>query len=80
MINSRSNSMFYYTSLNVKNRFFPKVKAFGTIEIGDNVFVAPNAIFTKFVHSNIIAGGMTAMFLKEKKLDKNKVYAQYHKS
>ena len=59
--------------------FGPGAKAFGKIEIGDNVFVAPNAVVTKSVPSNSIVGGIPAKVLKEKRLEENKVYAQYHK-
>lgn len=59
--------------------FGPGAKAFGKIEIGDNVFVAPNAVVTKDVPSNCIVGGIPAKFIKEKKLEDNKTYAKYHK-
>lgn len=59
--------------------FGPGAKAFGKIEIGDNVFVAPNAVVTKDVSSNCIVGGIPAKFIKERKLEDNKVYVKYHK-
>lgn len=46
--------------------FGPGAKAFGNITIGDNVFVAPNAVVTKDVPSNVIVGGIPAKILKEK--------------
>ena len=49
--------------------FGPGAKAFGKITIGNNVFVAPNAVLTKDVPDNVIVGGVPAKILKEK--DKN---------
>lgn len=46
--------------------FGPGAKAFGNITIGDNVFVAPNAVVTKDVPSNVIVGGIPAKIIKEK--------------
>lgn len=40
--------------------FGPGAKAFGDISIGDNVFVAPNAVVTKDVPDNCIVGGIPA--------------------
>ena len=60
--------------------FGPGAKAFGKIEIGDNVFVAPNAVVTKDIPSNCIVSGVPAKLIKEKKLEDNKTYAKYHKN
>ena len=46
--------------------FGPGAKAFGKIEIGDNVFVAPNAVVTKDVPDNCIVGGIPAKIIKYK--------------
>ena len=46
--------------------FGPGAKAFGSIVIGDNVFVAPNAVVTKDVQNNCIVGGVPARILKMK--------------
>lgn len=46
--------------------FGPGAKAFGSIFIGNNVFVAPNAVVTKDVPDNCIVGGVPAKFIKEK--------------
>lgn len=46
--------------------FGPGAKAFGKITIGDNVFVAPNAVVTKDVPSNCIVGGVPAKIIKTK--------------
>lgn len=46
--------------------FGPGAKAFGNITIGDNVFVAPNAVVTKDDPSNVIVGGIPAKIIKEK--------------
>lgn len=47
--------------------FAPGAKAFGDISIGDNVFVAPNAVVVKDVPDNCIVGGVPAKILKYKK-------------
>lgn len=47
--------------------FGPGAKAFGKITIGNNVFVAPNAVVTKDVPDNVIVGGIPAKILKDKK-------------
>lgn len=46
--------------------FGPGAKAFGKITIGDNVFVAPNAVVAKDVPSNVIVGGVPAKVIKER--------------
>ena len=46
--------------------FAPGAKAFGKITIGNNVFVAPNAVVTKDVPDNCIVGGIPAKILKNK--------------
>lgn len=46
--------------------FGPGAKAFGKITIGNNVFVAPNAVVTKDVPDNVIVGGIPAKIIKEK--------------
>lgn len=46
--------------------FGPGAKAFGNITIGNNVFVAPNAVVTKDIPDNCIVGGVPAKFIKEK--------------
>ena len=46
--------------------FGPGAKAFGNLEIGNNVFVAPNAVVTKNVPNNTIVGGIPATIIKNK--------------
>lgn len=46
--------------------FGPGAKAFGKITIGNNVFVAPNAVITKDIPDNVIVGGVPAKIIKEK--------------
>lgn len=46
--------------------FGPGAKAFGKITIGNNVFVAPNAVVTKDVPNNCIVGGIPAKIIKYK--------------
>lgn len=46
--------------------FAPGAKAFGNITIGNNVFVAPNAVVTKDIPDNVIVGGVPAKIIKEK--------------
>ena len=46
--------------------FAPGAKAFGKITIGNNVFVAPNAVVTKDVPENCVVGGVPAKILKYK--------------
>lgn len=46
--------------------FAPGAKAFGDIKIGNNVFVAPNAVVTKDVPDNVIVGGVPAKIIKKK--------------
>ena len=43
--------------------FGPGSKAFGSITIGNNVFVAPNAVVTKDVPENCVVGGVPAKIL-----------------
>jgi len=46
--------------------FGPGSKAFGKLTIGNNVFVAPNAVVTKDVPDNSIVAGVPARIIKEK--------------
>lgn len=46
--------------------FGPGAKAFGKIKIGNNVFVAPNAVVVKDVPENCVVGGIPAKILKNK--------------
>ena len=46
--------------------FAPGAKAFGGITIGNNVFVAPNAVVTKDVPDNVIVGGVPSKIIKYK--------------
>lgn len=46
--------------------FGPGAKAFGKITIGNNVFVAPNAVVTKDIPDNCIVGGIPAKIIKTK--------------
>lgn len=46
--------------------FAPHSMAFGKITIGNNVFVAPNAVVTKDVPDNCVVGGIPAKVLKVK--------------
>lgn len=46
--------------------FGPGSKAFGNLHIGNNVFVAPNAVITKDVPDNCIVGGIPAKIIKQK--------------
>lgn len=46
--------------------FGPGSKAFGKITIGDNVFVAPNAVVTKDIPSDCVVGGVPAKVIKQK--------------
>ena len=50
--------------------FGPGAKAFGKIAIGNNVFVAPNAVVTKDVPDNCIVGGIPAKIIKYKESKK----------
>ena len=47
--------------------FAPGAKAFGKITIGNNVFVAPNAVVTKDVPDNVVVGGVPAKIIKNRK-------------
>lgn len=46
--------------------FAPHSMAFGKITIGNNVFVAPNAVVTKDMPDNCVVGGTPAKVLKER--------------
>lgn len=46
--------------------FGPGSKAFGGLTIGNNVFVAPNAVVTRDVPDNCVMGGVPAKILKYK--------------
>lgn len=46
--------------------FGPGAKCFGKVEIGDNTFVAPNAVVTKSMPPNSIVGGIPAKVIKLK--------------
>lgn len=46
--------------------FGPGAKAFGKITIGNNVFVAPNAVVTKDIPENVIVGGVPAKIVKNR--------------
>lgn len=59
--------------------FGPGAKAFGKITIGDNVFVAPNAVVTKDVLPNATVAGVPAKVLKMRESEENPVYQMYHK-
>ena len=48
--------------------FGPGAKVFGTVTIGNNVFVAANSVVTKDVPDNCIVGGIPAKYIKEKPL------------
>lgn len=52
--------------------FGPGAKAFGKITIGDNLFVASNAVVVKDIPSNVIVGGLPAKIIKEKQNGKTK--------
>ena len=52
--------------------FGPGAKAFGKISIGDNVFVAANAVVVKDVPSNVIVAGIPAKIIKERENNANK--------
>lgn len=51
--------------------FAPGAKAFGKIIIGDNVFIAPNAVVNKDVPDNCIVGGVPAKVIKFKEQTNN---------
>lgn len=55
----------------------PGAKVIGKVTIGDNVFVAPNAVVIKDVPANSIVGGVPSKILKERPLSENKVYLCY---
>lgn len=41
-------------------------KVIGNVHIGNNVFIAPNAVVTKDVPDNVIVGGVPARIIKYK--------------
>ena len=47
--------------------FGPGAKAFGKIVIGNNVFVASNAVVVKDIPDNCVVGGVPSKILKYKK-------------
>ena len=47
--------------------FVSGAKAFGSLKIGNNVFVAPNAVVTKVVPDNCIVGGVPARIIRYRK-------------
>ena len=54
----------------------PGAKVIGKVTIGDNVFVAANAVVVKDIPSNCIAGGIPAKVLKEREpIVNNKNYS-----
>lgn len=57
--------------------FGPGSMAFGNIHIGNNVFVAPNAIVTKDVEPNKVESGVPAKMLKERTLNDNLLYRKF---
>ena len=57
--------------------FGPGAKAFGKIEIGDNVFVAANAVVTKNIPKNSIVAGVPAKIIKTKQ--ENRIKEKYEK-
>ena len=57
--------------------FGPGAKAFGRINIGDNVFVAPNAVVTKDLPPNYVVGGVPAKKIKENQINDNLVYKNF---
>ncbi|MBR6142469.1 MAG: serine acetyltransferase [Bacteroidaceae bacterium] len=46
--------------------FGPGAKAFGKIVIGDNCFIASNAVVTKDIPDNSVVGGVPAKIIKKK--------------
>lgn len=46
--------------------FGPGSKAFGNLQIGNNVFVAANSVVTKDIPDNCIVGGIPAKIIKQK--------------
>lgn len=47
--------------------FAPGAKAFGKLKIGNNVFVAPNAVVTKDIPDDCIVGGIPAKIIRYRK-------------
>lgn len=44
----------------------PGAKVFGDITIGDDVFIAANAVVTKSIPNNVIVGGVPAKIIRNK--------------
>ena len=57
--------------------FGPGAKAFGNINIGNNVFVAANSVVTKDIHDNCIVGGIPAKVIKVKNNEKNNMFHNF---
>lgn len=55
--------------------FGPGAKAFGSIEIGSNVFVAANAVVTKNIPDNCVVGGIPAKIIKNRVTDDHAIFA-----
>lgn len=52
----------------------PGAKVIGNVTIGDNVFVAPNAVVVKDVPSNVIVAGVPAKVIKERQIPQSPVH------
>lgn len=62
----RKNSQDEIATIGKNVTFSVGCKVFGKICIGDNVFIAPNAVVFKDISSNSIVGGIPAYDLKQK--------------